>query len=229
MRFVIATAVVVLGLIPAAQAQTDGGTAPVQAVSTGAGARTADEAFQTRVKTLEEQVADLKQRIVMAKSRLIALQEKVLGGDLSNGARAVVYHRNELGSAFVVESAVYVLDGSPVKTLANSKDLEKVDELPIFDGRIVPGQHQVNVIMKLRGSGFGIFSYLEGYKFQLTSSYVFNAEAGKVTTVKAVAFEKGGFTTDVKDRPAIRYDISSAKDASLKRGDSSTPAAATAK
>ena len=70
--------------------------------------------------------------------------------------------------------------------------------------------------MRYRGHGYGIFSYLEGYKFKLQSNQTFNAEAGKVTTVKVVGFEKGGITSDIKDKPAIRYDISSTKDQASK-------------
>ncbi|HEY1908155.1 MAG TPA: dihydrolipoamide acetyltransferase, partial [Myxococcaceae bacterium] len=44
-------------------------------------------------------------------------------------------------------------------------------------------------------------------KFTVSSSYTFSAEPGKVTTVKVVGYEKGGITTDLKDRPAVRYDV----------------------
>jgi hypothetical protein len=60
---------------------------------------TSDEAFQTRVKTLEEQVVDLKEKIYRTKARLLLLQETVLGGDLSSGARAVLVHKNDMGGS----------------------------------------------------------------------------------------------------------------------------------
>lgn len=178
---------------------------------------TADEAFSTRVKTLEEQVTDLKEKIFRTKARLLLLQETVLGGDLSQGARAVLVHKNEMGSSFVLESVAYALDGAPVLTkVDNNGDLDKNTEFEIFNGRIVPGQHQIAVRLQYRGHGYGLFSYLEGYKFKVQSSYTFNAEASKVTTVKVVGFEKGGLTADLKDRPAVRYDIEVSKDAGLK-------------
>jgi hypothetical protein len=187
-------------------------------------AQTADEAFQTRVKTLEEQVIDLKEKIFRTKARLLLLQETVLGGDITNGARAVIYHRNEMGAQFVLESVAYALDGAPIFTKVDeSGELDKREEFEIFNGRIVPGNHQITVRMVYRGHGYGIFSYLEGYKFKLTGSQTFNAEAGKVTTVKVVGFEKGGITADIKDKPGIRYDINSAKDSSMKPGQQSTP------
>jgi hypothetical protein len=179
----------------------------------GPAPQTADEAFNTRVKTLEEEVVDLKEKIYRSKARLLLLQETVLGGDLSTGARAVLFHKNEMGNSFVLESVAYALDGAPIFTKVNQDgDLDKLEEFEIFNGRIVPGQHQIAVRLVYRGNGYGVFSYLEGYKFRVQSSYTFNAEATKVTTVRVVGFEKGGITADLKDRPAVRYDIEVSRD-----------------
>jgi hypothetical protein len=213
-------------MISSAASAQDGG---VPAVADPNPAQTADEAFTTRVKTLEEQVVDLKEKIFRTKARLLLLQETVLGGDLSSGARAVIFHRNEMGSQFILESVAYALDGAPVFTKVDAQgDLDKREEFEIFNGRIVPGNHQIAVRMVYRGHGYGIFSYLEGYKFKLQSNQTFNAEAGKITTVKVVGFEKGGITADIKDKPAIRYDITSAKDQAVKQsGDPAGPPPAT--
>ena len=195
----------------------DGGTGPM-ASATEPSALTADEAFTTRVKTLEEQVVDLKEKIFRTKARLLLLQVTVLGGDLSSGARAVIFHRNEMGAQFILESVAYALDGAPIFTKVDAAgDLDKREEFEIFNGRIVPGNHQIAVRMVYRGHGYGIFSYLEGYKFKLQSNQTFNAEAAKVTTVKVVGFEKGGITSDIKDKPAIRYDISATRDQAAKQ------------
>lgn len=200
-----------------AYAQDGGVAAPAPAASPAADAQTADEAFTTRVKTLEEQVVDLKEKIFRTKARLLLLQETVLGGDLSSGARAVIFHRNEMGAQFILESVAYALDGAPIFTKVDANgDLDKREEFEIFNGRIVPGNHQIAVRMVYRGHGYGIFSYLEGYKFKLQSNQTFNAEGAKVTTVKVVGYEKGGITSDIKDKPAIRYDISSTKDQSVR-------------
>lgn len=72
---------------------------------------------------------------------------------------------------------------------------------------MTPGNHQVSVQLVYRGHGYGLFSYLEGYKFRVQSSSAFSVEPGKVTTVKVVGFEKGGMTAELEDRPAVRYDV----------------------
>jgi hypothetical protein len=181
------------------------------------GPQTADEAFDTRVKTLEEQVVDLKEKIYRSKARLLLLQESVLGGDVSTSSRAVIVHKNEMGGSFLLESVAYALDGAPIYTQVDTEgDLGKRLEFEIFNGRIVPGQHQLAVRLVYRGNGYGVFSYLEGYKFKVQSNYTFNAEPGKLSTVRVVGYEQGGMTTDLKDRPAVRYDIEVAKDSARK-------------
>ncbi|MGI5861010.1 MAG: dihydrolipoamide acetyltransferase [Myxococcales bacterium] len=202
----------------------------VQPVEPAAGPQTSDEEFTLRVKTMEEQVNDLKEKIFRTKARLLLLQESILGGgSISQGAKAVLVHRNEMGGSFVLESVAYALDGAPVFTKVDvDGDLDKKEEIEIFNGRIVPGQHQIAVKLNFRGHGFGVFSYLEGYKFKVQSSYTFDAEPGKITSIKIVAFEKGGITTDLKDRPAVRYDLERTSDLAMKKGaaPASAPAAA---
>ncbi|MFB1482989.1 dihydrolipoamide acetyltransferase [Corallococcus sp. RDP092CA] len=206
---------------PAAAASPAAGApqaTPPPATAAPTGDQTADEAFTARVKTLEEQVVDLKEKIYRSKARLLLLQESVMGGELSTGARAVLVHKNEMGNAFQLESVVYALDGAPIFTQVDTQgDLNRHQSLEFFNGRIVPGQHQLAVRLVYRGSGYGVFSYLEGYKFKVQSSYTFNAESGKVTTVNVVGVEKGGLTTDLKDRPAVRYDIEVTKDTRANR------------
>ena len=185
---------------------------------------TADEVNDLKVRTLEERVSDLKEKIFRTKARLMNLQEMVIGGDITTGAKAILVHRNEMGSSFYLESAAYALDGAPIYTKVDvDGDLEKREEFEIFNGRVVPGNHQVSVQLIFRGHGYGVFSYLEGYRFKVQSSYTFSAEPGKVNTIKVVGFEKGGITAELKDRPAVRYDVDTANEEQAPRA---PPAAA---
>jgi hypothetical protein len=77
--------------------------------------------------------------------------------------------------------------------------------IPIFNGSIPPGDHTVQVLINLQGYGYGVFSYLRGYKFEVRSSHSFTAVEGKTTQLRILAYEKGGVTTPLEERPAIRY------------------------
>ena len=166
-----------------------------------------DSDYAIQLRDLEERVNDLKERVFRSKARLILLKETVLNGVIS-GAKAIIVHRNEMGSSFTLEQASYALDGAPLlnKTSGDGA-LDDQEEIELFSGSIVPGSHNLSVYLVYRGNGYGVFSYLRGYTFKIKSSHAFTAEEGKVTTLKAIAYERGGFTTDLKDRPAIRYDM----------------------
>jgi len=192
---------------PAAAPAT--GTAPLASDDPAGG----DRQFDLKIKGIEEKVNDLKEKIFRTKSRLLLLQETVLGGDISSSAKAVIYHANEMSSAFVLESATYTLDGASIfAKVDNGGDLADKESFEIFNGLIVPGNHQISVRLNYRGHGYGIFSYLDGYKFRVEDSYTFSAEPGRVTVLRVVGFEKGGITTDIKDRPAIRYEVEVSKE-----------------
>jgi hypothetical protein len=50
-----------------------------------------------------------------------------------------------------------------------------------------------------------VFSYLRGYKFEVKGSHSFTVTEGKTIELEAVAWEKGGVTTPLEQRPALRY------------------------
>ncbi len=201
---------------------TLGGTASAQEASAPGGALEApsgaaptngseSEATVT-LRGLEERVNDLKERVFRSKARLVLLRETVLSGVIS-GARARIVHRNDMGPSFVLERAVYTLDGEPLLS-ANNDDgaLDGKTEIELYQGSIVPGSHSLSVQLTFRGNGYGIFTYLRDYVFRLAASYPFTAEEGKTTTVRAVAYERGGATTDLQDRPAIRFETNVKQD-----------------
>jgi hypothetical protein len=170
--------------------------------------KSGDEAYELKLRGLEERVNELKEKIFRTKARILQLQETVVTGSIGAGARAVLLHRNEMGGAFKLNSVQYALDGQPIFKKVDVKgDLDDVEEKEIFSGNIVPGNHNISVQMLFQGQGYGFFSYVKGYKFKVKSSYTFTAEEGKVITVKIVGFERGGITTSLEERPAIRYDI----------------------
>lgn len=155
---------------------------------------------EVEIRTLEERVAELKEKVHRTKARLQGLQELAVGGDVSAGAKAVVVHRNEMGASFVLESASFAIDGAPVWVRADAGgDLDRRDEIPVFEGRLAPGSHQLALRLGYRGKA------ADAPRYQVQSAYTFVAEAGKLTRIQVVGFERAG--GEAKDRPAVRYDL----------------------
>lgn len=185
-----------------------------QAATTAAPvAGTADEAFDLKTKALEEKVNDLKEKIFRTKYRLATLADSVLGDVINSGAKLALWHRNELGSSYVLVSAAYTLDGAPLYTKVDeSGDLNDREEFIVFDQRIVPGQHQISVQYELRGHGYGIFSYLEGMRVKLRTSHTFNVEPGKITRLTSLVHEKDGLTLEFADKPSVKFEMNVTQD-----------------
>lgn len=197
---------------PAAAPPAAPGTAPAATPTPtsmgtpGVGASNPGAAYTVRLHDLERRVNELKEQIFRSKARLNLLKETVLHGVIA-GSRAVISHRNEMGSTYNLIKLVYALDGAEI--YSRSDDTGRIGdskEFEIFNGSIVPGNHTLSVIMVYQGNGYGLFSYLKGYKFNVKSSHTFSATEGKQTQLKVVGFEKGNpITTDPKDRPAVDF------------------------
>jgi hypothetical protein len=161
--------------------------------------------YAVRLRDLEQRINELKEQIFRSKARLSLLAETVLQGVVA-GAQAVIVHENRMSSSYRLVKAVYALDGARVFSKADEEgSLGERREVDIYDGSIVPGEHTLTVNLEYRGHGYGIFSYLKGYRFRVRSNYSFTAPEGKAVTIRVVGYEKGGPTAPLEERPAIRY------------------------
>ena len=187
---------------------TDGAATPTT-TSTGATAEGSEDmdagTYAVRLRDLEQRIDALKEQIFRSKARLSLLAETVLGGVVA-GAQAVIIHENRMSSSYRLVKAVYALDGARLFSKADEEGpLGDQQEFEIYNGSIVPGEHNVTVNLEYRGHGYGIFSYLKGYRFRVRSSYTFSAPEGKRITIRVVGYEKGGPTAPLEERPAVRY------------------------
>ncbi len=164
------------------------------------------QTYVMRLRSLSERISTLKERVSQTKYRLSLLKEAVLHGTIA-GAQLKVVQEHKMGSSFRLESIRYALNGKGIygkEGIADTK-LAKTKNLPIFSGPIPPGPHVLTVELKWRGHGHGVFSYLRGYKFRVLSSHSFKATEGTETVIKVRAYEKGNMSTQLKDRPAVKF------------------------
>ncbi len=183
---------------------------PPPAVMVDMNAKPPDQAmsgatYAVRLRDLEQRVDELKDQIRRSHTRLALLSDTIIGGGTA-GSRAEVEFLNEMSSAFELTRALFVLDGQvqynrqdETGALADQKDI------PIYTGTMPPGDHTIQVALTFQGNGYGVFSYLRGYKFEVKSSHAFTAVEGKMLSVTATAFEKGGVTTPLEQRPTIEW------------------------
>jgi hypothetical protein len=164
-------------------------------------------AYSVKLRDLEQKINQLKEQIFRSKARLSLLAEKVLAGPAGAGAQAHIYYNNQMGSSFRLTKAVFVLDGAPIYNKTSEKGIKakKKKKIQIFNGALLPGEHTLSVHLEYRGFGYGFFAYLKDYKFKVRSSHAFSVDAGKSKKLIVVSFEKGGITTPLDQRPALKY------------------------
>jgi len=154
---------------------------------------------------IEQRTAQLNKSVETAEVRLRELAERVLSGKMSPAGANLVF-QNEMGSSFKLIKAVFALDGAPIfSRVDESGELESREEIELFNGSIVPGEHKLSVNLEYRGHGYGIFSYLKGYRFKVRSSYSFTVKERRLDRIRIVGFEKGDQNTPLEERPDIRY------------------------
>ena len=193
---------------PAAAAPAAAAPAPAAPAASGAAAAPIDgSTYVVRLRDLEQHIDELKEQIRRSHTRLSLLSDTILSGG-AGGARAEINFVNDLSSAFRLTGALFVLDGAVQYNKQDESDdsaLASQKQIPIFIGSIPPGDHTVQIVLQLRGNGYGVFSYLKGYKFKVPSSHSFTISEGKTLKLDVIAWEKGDVTTDLTDRPAIRF------------------------
>jgi hypothetical protein len=192
-------------------APTPSGAPPVPtaaAVPPASGGGASDTGgYTVRLRSLEKNVNELKEQIFRTKARLNLLKETVLGGVIG-ASRAIIKHKNDMGSSFRLIQAVYALDGVQIYSKSDdSGRLAEMLEFDVYNGAIQPGSHTLSVKMLYQGNGFGVFSYLKGYKFTVHSSHTFVAGESKTTAISVVGYEKGNITTNLQDRPAVDFKV----------------------
>ena len=201
------------GAASAAASPGAGGAPTAAGASAGAGtpSSTAPAAgmdgatYAVRLRDLESRVDELKDQIRRSHTRLSLLSDTILAGGIA-GARSEVTFQNQMSNAFRLVKAVFVLDGTVQYNKSDESGvLAEQKEIPIFNGPVAPGDHTVQAQLTFQGHGYGVFTYLRGYRFDVKSSHSFTITEGKTMSVTGVAVERGDLTTPLEQRPAVEW------------------------
>jgi hypothetical protein len=109
---------------------------------------------------------------------------------------------NDFSNAFVVAGVSVWVDDQLV--YQRSEDAGSMHRMHAFRGKVAPGEHTVRVTMRLAGSGPGL-PYMRGYRFDVSDRRIFVATEGHDAEVTVRAFERGGVTTPLAERPALAW------------------------
>jgi hypothetical protein len=96
------------------------------------------------------------------------------------GSFATIHFKNALGRTFSLLEASIKMDGKTLPTITN---LRPDDDSVVFAGRVTSGEHIVGTHLTCQGRRRGPFTYLDEYKWEVTSQEIL-----KVPPDRAVMF-----------------------------------------
>lgn len=166
-------------------------------------------AYGMRIRELETKIDDLKEKVFQSKTRIVLLRETLLSGTIA-GARAIIVHKTELGSAWKLQQAYYALDGTKLfnKTADGSQgDITEERLFQVYDGSVTPGNHDLSILVTYKGTNVGLFPYFKGYSGDIKSTCDFNAEEGKIAQVKVSVYPEGGVGQSIEQRPQVKCEV----------------------
>lgn len=160
--------------------------------------------YDLRLRELEDRVNELKEDIFRSKSRLMMLREQILQTNIG-GSRLVITHVDDTSATFDIVQVVYGLDGNQIFAASEGGDRVGRREI-VYDEAILDGPHNLTVQVTLRGNGFGVFSYMEGYETVVENSLQFQVDEGTTWEIDSVIFEEGGQSRPPEERGTVRFD-----------------------
>lgn len=158
------------------------------------------------IGSIENLNTQLGNDVTASYSRLQQITQMVLERSGGGGAQLIIEHRNEMSSTFRLVRATYTLDGATIATRVDENgSLADHQTFSVYNGRVTSGEHAVTVNLEYQGNGYGIFSYLRGYTFRARSVQNFQVPEGRALRLTVLGYERGGASTAIEERPAIRY------------------------
>jgi len=154
---------------------------------------------QIKLESIRAQADEIQDAVRRSHQRLSALGAQAMTPGL---AKTTIDLGNDTSAAFKLVSARVVVDG---QLQLDKKELTGTErQLPVFTGATGTGEHVARVEVVLQGNGYGVFSYLRGFRITLSSSHTWTATTEPIH-VTATIYELNDVTVPFQQRPQVRW------------------------
>jgi hypothetical protein len=121
-----------------------------------------------------------------------------------------VQFRNDFAKSFRVTEMYVLLDGEEIAQMKAGNDGELDAQFPIYEGELPAGLHALTVRAVLVGRNRGLFSYMDEYRVNVTSSHPFTPSAGRGGVLTVVLERRKGMTVPLERQPLLRFEADAA-------------------
>lgn len=179
--------------------------APAAAPAEARPAPQRDATYELTLRELEDELNELKDDIFGSKTRLLQLRQQILN-DPIGGSRVVLVLRDDAGARFDLVSVSIGLDGNQIFSATDAtRDLDGIDDEQVFDGAMTPGLHNISIGLEYVGNGFGMFSYMNGYRVAVRASQQVMIEDGMTAEITIRGYEDASGGAAYEERPSIEF------------------------
>jgi hypothetical protein len=127
----------------------------------------------------------------------------VAAGAPARNAFATVSFRNDVGKKLRLVEAHFTMDGEKLPVVLTSAEPGK--SYVIVSSAMTPGPHVVAARLTYQGDS-GVFSYMKGYKLNVTSNQLLTAAADRPVSFTVVGSENKGMTVPIERRVTVRVE-----------------------
>lgn len=136
----------------------------------------------------------------------VAAAEESVAATVDEGKRGgvTVVVEEKLKRPFQLHSYKVSLDGN---VIADKKGKSGKSKDIVVDSAAV-GPHTLSVSGSYAGTGYGVFDYHSEYDYPVTGKHGFKVDEGKITNIRVVFSDRGGFLEKLEERPFIDFEVS---------------------
>jgi hypothetical protein len=124
--------------------------------------------------------------------------------EVADSPSAIITQINEMGGSFRLTEVSYQIDGHPLQIGTALETLQRRDAT-LFEGRMRPGRHELRIQATIRGHGYGVFSYMKGYRLRLSAAQTFEVRRGARSHL--IVRVKEDASAPIRQRFSIAFDL----------------------
>ncbi len=127
--------------------------------------------------------------------------------DPSSAAQLIIEFEDTMSSVYGLRGVALALDERVVQSMNAKMDADDLPltPLPPKSFVLVAGEHEITGFVAHRNRPFGVYGYVRNYCFKVVSTRRITLRPGQHMTLKVQAFERGGVTTPLEERPSMRF------------------------
>ncbi len=143
------------------------------------------------------------EEVIVATPVELAMPAAVAASVPSPKALATLSFRNDVGKKLRLVEARFTMDGADLPTVVTGAEPGK--SYVVFGGAVKPGPHVVTARLTYQGER-RVFSYMNGYKLNVTSDQVLTTPENRAVSFTVVGAENTGMNVPLEKRLVVKVE-----------------------